>query len=128
MEEDFRAHLAAAAPLLALVDDRIQWDVRDDLSPSIALYLIGDPTDRHLKGESNLGQALVQADCWGLTFLSAKAVGKALKAALPARGLVVGNTKFLSCAVVDTERGRFGDSPNILHRTRRDIRVTYQTA
>lgn len=128
MEEDLRAYLAAAVPLTTLIADRIQWDVRDELSPSVALHLISAPTDRHLTGETNLVLALVQADCWGETFLGAKAVGKALKAALPPRGLIVGSTKFLSCAVADTERGRFGDSPNILHRTRLDVRVTYQAA
>lgn len=128
MEEDLRAHLTVAAPLTNLVADRIQWDVRDAVSPSLALYLISDDPDRVLKGPSGLVQARVQCDCWGLSWVSAKAVGDALKASLPAIGQVVGGTKFLNCAVIDTERGRFGDSPNILHRTRHDVRVSYKPA
>lgn len=128
MEEDLRAHYAAAAPVVALVVDRIQWDVRDEVSPSLALHLITAPPDWTLKGGSGLVQAVVQFDCWGEDFLSAKAVGLAVVAALPARRQVVGGTRFLSCTVLDTERGRFGDAPNILHRTRIDVRVSFNPA
>ena len=67
-------------------------------------------------------------DAWAETFLDAKAIGSAAQAALPAIGLVVGATKFLSCVVLDTERGRFGESPNLLHRTRIDVRVSFRPA
>lgn len=127
MEEDLRAHMAADAPLTALVDDRIEWGVRGE-APSLALHLIDAPPDWHLKGPSGLVQARVQFDCWADTFLGAKAIGEAVKAALPAIGQIVGGTKFHSCVVLDTERGRFGDSPNLLHRTRIDVRVSFSPA
>lgn len=127
MEEDLRAHLAADANLSSLVADRIQWAVRES-APSLALHLIGAPTDRHLKGKSGLVQARVQMDAWAPTFLAAKAIGEAAVAALPSIGQVVGGTKFLTCVDGDTERGRYGDAPNILHRTRIDVRVSFRPA
>lgn len=127
MEEDLRTHLAADAPLTAVVADHIQWAVRDS-APSLALHLIDAPPGWTLKGPSGLVQARVQMDCWAETFLGAKAIGDAAVAALPAIGLVVGATKFLSCVVLDTERGRFGESPNLLHRTRIDVRVSFRPA
>ena len=128
MEEDLRTHLAAAPALVAIVGPRIQWSVRDEVSPSLALWLVDGVPTRGLKAVGGPVQARVQCDCWATTFLDAKAVGEALAASLPAQGEVVGATKFLNCAVIDTERGRFGDSPNILHRTRLDIRVSFRPA
>lgn len=128
MEEALRTHLAADDGLGALIVDRIQWDVRDETSPCVALHLIDGPPDQTLKGKSGLVPHRVQADCWGRTFLEAKAVGEALLAALPAIGLVIDGVKFHGAIHLDTERGRFGDAPNILFRTRHDIRVVTSPA
>ncbi len=127
MEIALRAHLAANAALAAIVADRIEWAVRG-APPSLALHLIDAPEDWTLKGPSGLVQARVQMDGWGESYLSAKAVGDAAKAALPAIGQVVGDVKFLSCIVLDTDRGRFGDAPNLLFRTRIDVRVSFSPA
>lgn len=128
MEEALRAHLAAAAPLAALIGARLQWGVRDPVSPSVALHLISAPPDWHLKGPSGLVTARVQADSWATTYLGAKAVAEALKAALPTIGQVIGDVKFLAVQVLDEERGQFGAQPNILFRTRTDIRVSINQA
>lgn len=128
MEEALRAHLVADAGLGALVADHIQWDVRDEASPCVALHLVDGPPDQTLKGKSGLVPYRVQADSWGRTFLEAKAVGEALLAALPAIGQVVEGVKFHGAIHIDTERGRFGDAPNILFRTRQDIRVVTSPA
>ena len=127
MEEDLRGHLAADTTLAGLVGPHIQWAARD-AAPSVALHLIDAPPDWTLKGPSGLVQARVQMDCWAETFLVAKAIGDAARAALPATGAVIGATKFLSCVVIDTDRGRFGESPNLLHRTRIDVRVSFRPA
>lgn len=128
MDEDLRAHFAAAQAIVAIAADRVQWSVRDPVSPSIALHLIDAPADRGLKGSSGLVIARVQADCWAETFLAAKALGLALAASLPAQGQTVGSTKFLNCAVIDTDRTREGNSPNVLFRTRLDLRVSFHQA
>lgn len=127
MEEALRTCLAANSGLVALVAQSIQWDVREAL-PSLALHLIDAPPDYHLKGASGLVQARVQMDCWGRTFIEAKAVGDAAVAALPAIRQVIGGIRFQGCTVLDTERGRFGDAPNIFHRTRIDVRVSFSPA
>lgn len=127
MEEEFLAHLAGAVGVSNLVGPRVQWAVRED-APSIALHLIDAPPDWTLKGPSGLVQARVQIDCWADTFLAAKAIGAAVQAALPAIGAVLGAVKFHSCVVLDVGRGRFGESPNLLHRTRIDVRVSYSPA
>ena len=127
MEEDLRAHLAANAGLAALVADRIQWGETEN-EASIGLFLISGDPDQTLKGPSGLVQSRVQCDCIDATFLTAKAIGDALTASLPAIGLVVGATKFLSCVVIDFDRDSYGEKPNLFHRTRIDVRVSYRPA
>lgn len=127
MEEALLAHLAANGGVRALVADRLQWAVRG-AAPCVALHLISAPPDTTLAGQSGLVQARVQIDCWAATFLKAKQIGAAVIAALPARRLVIGDVRFLACTVIDTDRGRFGETPNELHRTRIDVRVAYHPA
>lgn len=127
MEEAFRALLAGSAGLTDLVGQRIQWAVRED-APSVALHLVDAPPDWTLSGPSGLTMARVQADCWGLTFLSSKAVGEAFTAALPAPRQIVGGIRFQGAVVLDLERDRFSDEPNILFRTRIDVRLSFTPA
>lgn len=127
MEEDLRAHLAADAALGLLVAQRIQWGEAED-GDCVALHLISDLPDWVLKGPSGLEWARVQIDCWAGTFLAAKSIGKAVQAAMPAIGQVVGETKFLSCVRLDRQRDSFGERPNLFHRTRMDYRVSYRPA
>ena len=127
MEEAFRALLAGSAGLTNIVGQRIQWAVRET-APSVALHLIDAPPDWTLSGPSGLVMARVQADCWGLTFLASKAVGDAFKAALPAPRQVVSGVRFQGAVVLDLERERLGDAPNILFRTRIDVRLTFTPA
>ena len=127
MEEALRGHLAAAGPLAARVGQRIQWGVREG-APSVALHLIDASPDWHLKGASGLTIARVQADCWDTTFLGAKAIGDALIEALPGIGAVIGGVKFHGAQPIDLDRDSAGEAPNLLHRTRVDIRVTTSPA
>lgn len=124
MEEAFRGHLAADADLTALVADRIQWSVREG-STCLALHLVDAPPDWHLGGPSGLVMARVQGDAWGSTFLEAKAIGDAFIAALPATGQIIDGVKFHGAVILDLERDRFGEAPNILFRTRIDVRVSF---
>lgn len=122
MEEALRAHLAENGGVRALVSDRIEWAARG-AAPSVALHLISAPPDTTLAGQSGLVQARVQIDCWADSFLKAKQIGAAVIAALPPRRVVIGDVRFLACTVIDIDRGRFGEPPNQLHRTRLDVRV-----
>ncbi|MNR96423.1 hypothetical protein D3C72_275780 [compost metagenome] len=125
MEEALLAHLAGNGGVRALVEDRIEWAARNAV-PSIALHLISAPPDTTLAGQSGLVQARVQIDCWADTFLKAKQIGAAVIAALPPRQHVAGSVRFLTTSILDIDRGRFGDTPNQLHRTRIDVRVATQ--
>lgn len=127
MEEALLAHLVANGGVRALVDDRIEWAVRGTI-PCVALHLISSPPDTTLAGQSGLVQARVQVDCWADSYLKAKQIGAAIIAALPARRHVAGGVRFLACTVVDTDRGRFNETPNQLHRTRIDVRVAFNKA
>lgn len=127
MEVSLRDHLAADATLAGLVGPRIQWGVREG-APSLALHLIDGPPDWHLKGASGLTIARVQADCWATTFLGAKAIGDALIEALPGIGAVIGGVKFHGAQPIDLDRDTAGEAPNLLHRTRIDIRVATSPA
>lgn len=127
MEEELLAHLVGNGGVRALVDDRVEWAVRN-AAPSIALHLISAPPDTTLAGQSGLTQARVQVDCWADSYLKAKQIGAAVIAALPARRLVAGGVRFLACTIIDIDRGRFGDTPHQLHRTRIDVRVSFNQA
>lgn len=127
MEEALLAHLVGNGGVRALVSDRIEWAVRGT-APCVALHLISMPPDTTLAGQSGLVQARVQIDCWADTYLKAKQIGEAIAAALPPRRHVAGGVRFLACTVLDTDRGRFGETPNQLHRTRIDVRVAFNQA
>ncbi|MFC5370931.1 hypothetical protein ACFPIF_00090 [Brevundimonas faecalis] len=124
MEEALRGHLAANADLVARVGVRIRWGVRDG-APSLALHLIDAPPDWHLGGASGLVMARVQGDGWATTYLEAKAIGDAFKAALPAPGTIIAGIKFHGCVILDEARDPFGEAPNTLFRTRIDVRVSF---
>lgn len=127
MEEALRGHLAADAGVAELVGDHVQWSVRDSV-PSVALHLITAPPDTTLKGRTGLVMARVQIDCVADGFLAAKAIGEAVVTALPGRRQVIDGVRFQGCVVIDIERDRFGAAPNILFRTRIDVRVSFSPA
>lgn len=127
MEEALRGHLAANNGLAQLVGAAIQWAVREG-APSVALHLIDALPDQTLKGPSGLVQARVQIDCWAATFLAAKAIGEAVRAAMPPTQSVVDGVRFQSCVEIDLERTTAGEPPNLLHRTRIDFRVSFSPA
>lgn len=128
MEDALLEHLLTDATLATLVPDQaIRWAAREG-DVCLALWLIGAPPDWHLKGASGVVMSRVQADCWALDFLTAKAIGDAFKAALPATGQVIGGIKFQGCVILDTERTQTGEAPNVRHRTRIDVRITHKPA
>lgn len=123
MEEALAAHLAESGGLAALVGPRIQWGVREPGS-SLALHLIDSPPNTTHEGRSGLVGARVQADGWAETWLGAKAITDAVIAALPVKDQILGGVRFDVCLVLDREGPvQFGDAPNILFRSRLDLRI-----
>lgn len=80
MEEDLTAAMLAYAGIKALVKSRIQWLVRPQgaLLPAIVLQKVSAPRAYTLQGRVGLVGHLVQASCWGRTFLEAKGVSRAV--------------------------------------------------
>jgi hypothetical protein len=61
-----RARLLAAAPVTALVGQRVYWVERPQKSalPAITLLTVSDGREQHLKGFDGLQSARVQIDVW----------------------------------------------------------------
>lgn len=83
MEGALRARLLAAAPVTALVDQRIYWDDRPQSSPlpAILLTVISD-IRRQTLSDWDMLEARVQADAMALTFAQKKALKEAVIATL----------------------------------------------
>lgn len=79
-----RARLVAAAPVTALVGQRIYWVDRPQGTalPAITLQTINDARDQHLKGFEGMQQARVQIDVWAASYASARDITEAVIAAL----------------------------------------------
>lgn len=72
------------APLVALIDDKIDWDQLPAgvAYPAVVMFLISAPVSYHLQGPSKLVPARVQFDCRGRSRAEAKQVADAVEARL----------------------------------------------
>lgn len=79
-----RARLIAAAPVAALVGQRIYWVQRPQAAalPAITLQTISDDRPQHMKGLQELRASRVQLDVWAETYGSTRQVSEAAIAAL----------------------------------------------
>ena len=95
MEEDLVARLLAAAGLSALVGNRINWLDRPqaDALPSVTLQDISAGRSYTYSGASGTTSPRIQIDSWGASYASAKAVSRAVIAALEPSA-TVGGTRF----------------------------------
>lgn len=84
MEGALRARLIAAAPVAALIAQRIYWVERPQATglPAVTLQIIDDPREQHMKGLHGHQAVLVQVDAWGGTYAQTKALKEAIIAAL----------------------------------------------
>lgn len=127
MEEDLRAALVADAALAALVGRRINWLTRPLGSslPAVVLQVISAPETSSNDGPDDLLPYLVQIDCWGETYLSAKTVARAVRAVCVAL-----KTAPLRAGFIENKRDGFepGDGPQAdgavnFFRVSLDVRV-----
>jgi hypothetical protein len=83
MEEEFRAALLSAAGVSALTG-LVSWrSVPQGLPPPfVVLYGISDVNGHTLEGPDGLSQSRVQADCYAITHGQAKALARAVRAAM----------------------------------------------
>jgi hypothetical protein len=86
MEEGIIAKLLATSGVTDLVSQRVSPGRRPQASalPAITLTTISGAPVYTDDGESGLASASIEINCWGETYSSAKAVARAVKAALSA--------------------------------------------
>lgn len=105
MEEAFIAKLVSDTALVAVVETRIDWDVRPqhvtDL-PAITLTMVSGNPDYSHDGVTGLVMSRIQVDCWGLTKAAALAASRAVKALLKT-GFIQNEVTFQGC-FLDNER------------------------
>jgi Protein of unknown function (DUF3168) len=124
VEEALTALLNSAAPLTALVAGRINWGVKPQGKgvPFVVLQRISGLRDMKMSGPSGLVSSRVQADCYGLTYTSAKNVARAVRDRLSGyRGTVAG--RIIQGVFLDSERDIFepAETPDKLFRTSMDF-------
>jgi len=84
MEEAFRAILLASSGVTALCGNRIDFgsNAPGAPNPRIVLWTIGDTEGLTQDGPDGLSVGRVQVDCYGDTYISAKRLSRAVRAAL----------------------------------------------
>ncbi len=88
MEEALIAILLSDPGLIETVGNRIDWGRRSGrkpVLPAIVLTRISGTRDLDLHGASGLVDSIVQADCYGETYASAKGAARALRDAVNGR-------------------------------------------
>lgn len=130
MEEDWIAAIRADTALEALVGPALSWGKRAKGAglPAVVFHLVSRPRAYDLSGATNLQENLVQADCWAETFLEAKAVARALEAA------VANLTAPFTRGFIENERDDVEPVPapgprnaTDIFRTSLDVRVWWQS-
>lgn len=128
MEEALVALLLADTPLAALVSGRIRWMVgkQDEDKPYIVLTRVSSIDAITYKNTAVLTESRVQADCYALTYAKAKAVARAVKAAIDGKGS--GQSAVIDRIFYDTERDLFEPTadPDKLFRVSVDYRVFHR--
>lgn len=131
MEKSLIAYLLAFPALQALVSNRINWQVKPQgtLNPYVVLNVVSGVRDANYQSHDALVQTRLQADCWGLTFASAKAVGDAVQERLLSfRGAYLGT--YFDGIFLDSERHGYDASqtPDKLYRVSIDFMIWHKGA
>ena len=131
MEEALIAHLLAASGITSLVGQRINWtrSPQGAAAPRIVLYRISGLRDMVMSGPTGLVSSRVQADCFGLTYASAKGVARAVETRLSGYSGTTGGIRFEGAFLVSERDDYFdGETPDKLFRTSLDFIVWHKGA
>jgi hypothetical protein len=125
MEEALIAVLLADAPLVALVEDRINWDVipQGNVKPTVVMHLVTGTPDYHMTGPSGLVPSRVQVDCRGVTKAAALAVARAVESRLSGFSGTQGNIVFQGIFKEDARSGFEGEGADKVFRESADYRI-----
>ena len=124
MEAALIAKLLASTGVTALVSSRINWSLRAQGAalPAIVLHRVDGAPDVTHGGASGLVVSRVQVDCWGSSYGSAKAVARAVEAAITAQTFTQGAIRF-DAILIDSERDDTFDETTPLFRTSLDLMI-----
>lgn len=132
MEEALVAYIIAASGVTALLGTtatRVYWGnaPQNTAKPYVVLTRISGVRDYHQTAASGLVASRVQADCYGLTYASAKGVARALEARLSGYRGTTGGEVF-GGIFLDAERDMYDDdsTPDKLFRTSLDFIIWHQ--
>ena len=129
MEEALLAYLLAGTALAAVVGTRINWvqSPQGVLSPRIVLNKVSGLRDMCFRGPTGFVTTRVQCDCFSTTYLSAKAVARALEARLSGYSGTYNTINFQGAFLVN-ERDDFFDAetPDKLFRTSLDFNIWHK--
>jgi hypothetical protein len=128
MEEAFAALLLSNSALSSLVGPRIRWTLalQNEIKPYIVLNLVSSVDDITYRDVAVISESRVQIDCYALTWAGAKAISRAVKAAINGKG--GGAAATIDRVFFDTERGIFEDTetPDKLFRISADYRIFHR--
>jgi hypothetical protein len=131
MEESLVALLLAHAPLAALTGTRIYWlrAPQNVAAPYVVLQTVSAIPDVSHSGPSGLVAGRVQADCYGLTYASAKGAARAVSGRLSGFRGTQGGTVF-DGVFKDSERDLYEDdaSTDKLFRVSMDFIIWHKGA
>ncbi|MGI3169986.1 DUF3168 domain-containing protein [Pseudooceanicola sp. C21-150M6] len=84
MEEELRELLRGETGISGLVGERVDWGVtpQGTAYPNIVLNTVGGAEGMTMQGPDGLFMGMVQVDCYGETYASAKTVSRAVIAVL----------------------------------------------
>lgn len=128
MESAYRARLLAAAPVAALVGQRVTWVDRPQAAalPAVTLQLVTDERVQSYSGLDGAQPGYVQVDVWGLTYAAVKAAKEAVvNALLPAT--VVDGVRFTRATVSARDLSERTDT-QLIFRQSIDFNFFYATA
>lgn len=135
MEEALTLLLTADAGVRTLVRSqgvtRVNWVTAPQgvARPNIVLQRISGVRDTPMDGPSGLIETLVQVDCYGLTYASAKGVARAVEAVLSGYS-GTSDAEYFGGIFLVNERDGYEDeaSPDKLFRVSMDFRIWHNGA
>jgi hypothetical protein len=106
VEEQIKARLMNSSAVTALAGDRIEWggNLQGSPMPRVALFVVSDVEGVTIDAPDGMSQGRIQLDCYGATYSAAKALARAVRAAL--HGYAGGGLQLVSLiAARDTREG-----------------------
>ncbi len=127
-EGALRSRLTSAAPVTALVGQRVYWIERPQSSalPGITLQMVDDERGQHFGGFHSLQRAVVQVDVWASSYASGKAIKEAIIAALVPE-VTANGVKFQRAFVAARDLSERTET-QFIHRPSMDFTFHYSVA